>query len=118
MAAGAGGHAGITNPMSLVAEVRSFFDKTILLSGCISNGRDVASALQMGADLAYMGTRFVNVKESNADDGYRQMIIDSNASDIVYTAAVSRGGSSSSLEARALQKKCGDSIRKLILAMN
>ena len=75
--------------MSLVAEVRSFYNKTILLSGCISNGRDVASALQMGADLAYMGTRFINVEESNADDRYRQMIIDSNASDIVYTAAVS-----------------------------
>lgn len=89
VSAGAGGHAGVTNPMSLVAEVRSFYNKTILLSGCISNGRDVASALQMGADLAYMGTRFINVLESNADDGYRQMIIDSNASDIVYTAAVS-----------------------------
>ncbi len=89
VSAGAGGHAGVTNPMSLVAEVRSFYKKTILLSGCISNGRDVASALQMGADLAYMGTRFINVEESNADDGYRQMIIDSSASDIVYTAAVS-----------------------------
>ena len=89
VAAGAGGHAGITNPMSLVAEVRSFFSKTILLSGCISNGRDVASALQMGADLAYMGTRFINVEESNADTAYRKMIIDSSASDIVYTAAVS-----------------------------
>ena len=89
VAAGAGGHAGITNPMSLVAEVRSFFSKTILLSGCISNGRDVASALQMGADLAYMGTRFINVEESNADEAYRKMIIDSSASDIVYTAAVS-----------------------------
>ena len=89
VSAGAGGHAGVTNPMSLVAEVRSFYNKTILLSGCISNGRDVASALQMGADLAYMGTRFINVEESNADDGYRQMIIDSNANDIVYTAAVS-----------------------------
>ncbi|MGB0366599.1 MAG: NAD(P)H-dependent flavin oxidoreductase [Flavobacteriaceae bacterium] len=89
VSAGAGGHAGVTNPMSLVAEVRSFYNKTILLSGCISNGRDVASALQMGADLAYMGTRFINVEESNADDGYRQMIIDSSASDIVYTAAVS-----------------------------
>ena len=89
VSAGAGGHAGVTNPMSLVAEVRSFYNKTILLSGCISNGRDVASALQMGADLAYMGTRFINVEESNADDRYRQMIIDSNASDIVYTAAVS-----------------------------
>ena len=89
VAAGAGGHAGITNPMSLVAEVRSFFSKTILLSGCISNGRDVASALQMGADLAYMGTRFINVEESNADEAYRKMIIDSSASDIVYTAVVS-----------------------------
>ena len=89
VAAGAGGHAGITNPMSLVAEVRSFFSKTILLSGCISNGRDIASALQMGADLAYMGTRFINVEESNADEAYRKMIIDSSASDIVYTAAVS-----------------------------
>ncbi|MEL6866336.1 MAG: nitronate monooxygenase [Bacteroidota bacterium] len=89
VAAGAGGHAGTINPMSLVAEVRSFFDKTILLSGCISNGRDIASAMQMGADLAYMGTRFINTAESKADDGYQKMIIDSGASDIVYTAAVS-----------------------------
>ena len=89
VAAGAGGHAGTINPMSLVAEVRSFFDKTILLSGCISTGRDIASALQMGADLAYMGTRFINTTESMADEAYRQMIIDSGASDIVYTAAVS-----------------------------
>ncbi|MEM9921296.1 MAG: nitronate monooxygenase family protein [Bacteroidota bacterium] len=89
VAAGAGGHAGTINPMSLVAEVKSFFDKTVLLSGCISTGRDIASAMQMGADLAYMGTRFINTSESKADDGYRNMIIDSGASDIVYTAAVS-----------------------------
>jgi nitronate monooxygenase len=89
VSAGAGGHAGTINPMSLVAEIRSFYDKTILLSGCISTGRDIASAMQMGADLAYMGTRFVNTTESMADDDYRQMIIDSGASDIVYTAAVS-----------------------------
>ncbi|MDC1060650.1 nitronate monooxygenase [Flavobacteriaceae bacterium] len=89
VSAGAGGHAGVTNPISLVAEVRQFFDKTILLSGCLSNGRDIASAMQMGADLAYMGTRFINVHESNADTAYRQMIIDSSASDIVYIAAVS-----------------------------
>lgn len=89
VAAGAGGHAGTINPMTLVAEVRSFFDKTILLSGCISNGRDIASALQMGADLAYAGTRFINTTESSASDDYRKMIIDSNATDIVYTAAVS-----------------------------
>lgn len=89
VSAGAGGHAGTINPMSLVAEIKSFYDKTILLSGCISTGRDVASAMQMGADLAYMGTRFINVEESKADEAYRQMIIDSGASDIVYTAAVS-----------------------------
>ncbi|MCL4149436.1 UNVERIFIED_CONTAM: hypothetical protein GTU68_064850 [Idotea baltica] len=89
VAAGAGGHAGTINPMSLVAEIKSFFDKTILLSGCISTGRDVASALQMGADLAYMGTRFINTEESKADEDYRKMIVDSGASDIVYTAAVS-----------------------------
>ncbi|MEL6844061.1 MAG: nitronate monooxygenase, partial [Bacteroidota bacterium] len=89
VAAGAGGHAGTLNPMSLVAEVQSFFDKTILLSGCISTGRDIASAMQMGADLAYMGTRFINTQESKADEGYKQMIIDAGASDIVYTAAVS-----------------------------
>ena len=87
--AGAGGHAGTLNPMPFVAEIKKFFKKTILLSGCISNGRDVASALQMGADLAYMGTRFINTKESKAPEGYRNMIIDSGANDIVYTAAIS-----------------------------
>jgi nitronate monooxygenase len=74
VSAGAGGHAG-----ALI----------ILLSGCISTGQDIASALQMGADLAYMGTRFINVKESMADPKYQEMIINSRAEDIVYTAAVS-----------------------------
>ena len=87
--AGAGGHAGKLNPMPFVAEIKKFFKKTILLSGCISNGRDVASALQMGADLAYMGTRFINTKESKAPEDYRKMIIESGANDIVYTAAIS-----------------------------
>ena len=89
VAAGAGGHAGVINPISLVSEVKSIFDKTILLSGCLSNGRDIASALQIGADLAYMGTRFINVEESQADTAYQQMIIDCGASDIVHTAAIS-----------------------------
>ena len=89
VSAGAGGHAGTLNPMPFVAEIKKFFKKTIILSGCISNGRDVASALQMGADLAYMGTRFINTKESKAPEDYRSMIIDSGASDIVYTAAIS-----------------------------
>ncbi|AEM70182.1 2-nitropropane dioxygenase NPD [Allomuricauda ruestringensis DSM 13258] len=89
VSAGAGGHAGTINPMSLIAEVKKFFDKTIILSGCISNGRDVAAALQMGADLAYMGTRFINTEESKATEEYRKMIIDAGASDVVYTAAIS-----------------------------
>ena len=89
VSAGAGGHAGTINPMTLVAEVKQFFKKTIILSGCISTGRDIASAMQMGADLAYMGTRFINTAESNAPDAYMQMIVDAGASDVTYTAAVS-----------------------------
>ncbi len=89
VAAGAGGHAGTINPMTLVAEIKKFYDKTIILSGCISTGRDIASALQMGADLAYMGTRFINVEESKAPEEYRKMIVESGASDVVYTASIS-----------------------------
>ncbi len=89
VAAGAGGHAGTINPMPLIAEIKKFFKKTILLAGSISNGRDVASAKQMGADLAYMGTRFINTDESKAPDEYKDMITSSSASDVVYTAAVS-----------------------------
>ncbi|MET6989360.1 NAD(P)H-dependent flavin oxidoreductase [Sediminicola arcticus] len=89
VAAGAGGHAGTINPMTLVAEIKRFYHKTVILSGCISTGRDIASAMQMGADLAYMGTRFINTTESMANDNYRKMIEDSTASDVIYTAAIS-----------------------------
>ena len=89
VAAGAGGHGGTLNPMPFISEVRSFFKKTILLSGCISSGRDIASAIQMGADLAYLGTRFINTTESKAGEEYKEMIVNSKAGDIVYTAAVS-----------------------------
>ena len=89
VAAGAGGHGGTINPMTLVAETKTFFDKTIILSGCISSGRDIASAMQMGADLAYMGTRFINTKESKAPEDYQQMIVEAGASDVTYTAAIS-----------------------------
>ncbi|MBC6997761.1 nitronate monooxygenase family protein [Cytophaga sp. FL35] len=89
VAAGAGGHAGTINPMTLVAEIKKFFKKTIILSGCISTGRDIASALQMGADLAYMGTRFINTTESKAPEDYRKMIEDAGANDVTYTAAIS-----------------------------
>lgn len=89
VAAGAGGHAGTLHPIPLIQEVKKVFDKTIVLSGCLSNGNDIASALQMGADMAYMGTRFINVQESMADENYRKMIVKSSAEDIVYTAVVS-----------------------------
>ncbi|MFC4095586.1 NAD(P)H-dependent flavin oxidoreductase [Euzebyella saccharophila] len=89
VSAGAGGHAGTINPMTLVAEIKKFFKKTIILSGCISTGRDIASALQMGADLAYMGTRFINTTESKAPEDYRKMIEDAGANDVTYTAAIS-----------------------------
>ena len=89
ISAGAGGHAGTTNPMPFIAEIREFWDGLILLGGNISRGQDIAAALQMGADLAYMGTRFINTDEAIAADEYKQMIIDSGTDDIVYTAAIS-----------------------------
>ena len=90
VAAGAGGHAGTLHPIPLINEVKKVFDKKIVLSGSLATGNDIASALQMGADMAYMGTRFINVDESMADEAYSQkMIIESGAEDIIYTAAVS-----------------------------
>lgn len=89
VANGAGGHAGVVNPFALVEEVRTFFDGTIILSGCLSTGRDVAAATMLGADFAYMGTRFISTTESQAQAEYKQMIVDAGASDITYTPAVS-----------------------------
>jgi nitronate monooxygenase len=89
VAAGAGGHAGTWSPFALVHEVRSFFSGTIILSGAMSTGRDVATAMMMGADFAYMGTRFINTAESRAPDAYKEMILDSAAADITYTPAIS-----------------------------
>ena len=116
VAAGAGGHAGILNPIALVNEIKQFFHKTILLSGCISNGNDVASALQMGADLAYMGTRFINTTESLADEAYQEMIINSRAEDIIYTAAVSGVNASflrPSLEAMGITEDLWSKSKKI-----
>jgi nitronate monooxygenase len=87
--AGAGGHAGTTSPFALVKEVRDFFDGTIILSGAMSRGSDVLAAQAIGADLAYIGTRFIATREANAPDEYKQMIVDSKASDIVYTSLFS-----------------------------
>jgi nitronate monooxygenase len=86
---GAGGHAGTTNPFALVAEIRQFFDKTVILAGSLSHGKDVATAEMMGADMAYMGTRFLATTEANIADDYQNMIITSSASDILYTPKIS-----------------------------
>ena len=84
--AGAGGHAGALSPFALLREVKSWFDKTIILSGSIGDGYSVASSLALGADLAYMGTRFIATKEANAEQGYKEMLIESSANDIVYSS--------------------------------
>jgi nitronate monooxygenase len=89
VSAGAGGHAGTTNPFALVAEIRSFFSGTVLLAGALSTGRDIAAAQALGADLAYLGTRFLATRESLAPIPYKTLITASSASEIVYTAAVS-----------------------------
>ena len=84
--AGAGGHAGALSPFALLREVKEWFDGTVILSGSIGDGYSVASSLALGADFAYMGTRFIATKEANADQGYKQMLIDSAADDIVYSS--------------------------------
>ncbi len=83
---GAGGHAGNLSPFALVSEIREFYDGTIILSGSMSSGRDVLAAQAMGADMGYMGTRFIATQEARADDAYKQMLIDCSADDIVYSS--------------------------------
>jgi nitronate monooxygenase len=83
--AGAGGHAGRINPFALVKEVRHMFEGPLVLAGAITEGAGVLAAQAMGCDAAYMGTRFIASRESLAADAYKQMIVDSNAEDIVYT---------------------------------
>ena len=89
VSAGAGGHAGTINPFALIDEIRSFFDGAIVLAGAISTGAHIAAAQLMGADLAYLGTRFIATKESLAQQGFKDMIVRSGTHDILYTPAIS-----------------------------
>jgi nitronate monooxygenase len=84
--AGAGGHAGALSPFALLREVKEWFDGTVILSGSIGDGYSVASAIALGADFAYMGTRFIATQEANADQDYKQMLIDGAADDIVLSS--------------------------------
>ncbi|AYN14078.1 nitronate monooxygenase [Pseudomonas monteilii] len=89
VAAGAGGHAGTWSPFALAAEIRQFFDKTLLLAGCMNHGHEILAAQLLGADLAYMGTRFIATAESHAQNAYKQMLLSAHAADIIHTPAVS-----------------------------
>ena len=86
VAAGAGGHAGALSPFALVQEIRSWFDGPLLLSGAIAHGRSVLAALAAGADCAYVGSAFLSTAEANVAEGYKQMIVDSAAEDVVYSS--------------------------------
>ena len=85
VAAGAGGHAGRWSPFALIQEIRAWFDGPLILSGAIANGGSVLAAVAAGADLAYVGSPFIATAEANAPDAYKQAIVDSGASDIVYS---------------------------------
>lgn len=86
VAAGAGGHAGTLSPFAFVQEVRAWFDGPIALSGALANGKAILGSLAMGADFAYIGSAFIATEEANADQAYKQGIVDGHASDIVYSS--------------------------------
>lgn len=83
--AGAGGHAGTLSPFALVNEIRRIYDGPLILSGAIAHGRSILAVQALGADLAYIGTRFIATVEANASDAYKQALVDGSAADIVYT---------------------------------
>ncbi|PHY13605.1 nitronate monooxygenase [Caulobacter sp. B11] len=85
VAAGAGGHAGTLSPFALIQEIRQWFDGPVALSGSIACGRSILAAQAMGADLAYIGSAFIATQEANAQQGYKDMIVESHADDILYS---------------------------------
>lgn len=89
VAAGAGGHAGTLSPFALVPELRQVFDGTIVLGGAISTGAQIAAARMMGADMAYLGTRFLATREAMIEQPYKDMILEARSADIQYTPAIS-----------------------------
>jgi nitronate monooxygenase len=89
VADGAGGHAGTQSPFSLIREIREFWDGILVLAGAISDGASIRAAEVLGADFAYLGTRFIATRESLAPPEYKQMLVDCGADDVVYTDAIS-----------------------------
>ncbi len=85
---GAGGHAGLLNPFAFLPQVRRFFDGIVCLAGGVSDGRSIHAALALGADLVYMGTRFIATQESMAGEAYKAMLVQSRSADVLYTPAI------------------------------
>ncbi|MEO9469342.1 nitronate monooxygenase family protein [Parasphingorhabdus sp.] len=85
VAAGAGGHAGVLSPFALMQEIRQWFEGPIALSGSIGSGASILAAQALGADLGYAGSAFIATKEANADQGYKDGIVEGKAADIVYS---------------------------------
>jgi nitronate monooxygenase len=88
---GGGGHSGVLNPFTFVPQVRAFFDGLIILAGAIGTGGAVRAAQVLGADLCYMGTRFIATRESMANDRYKHMLVEAESADLIYTPVFSRG---------------------------
>ncbi|WP_216829826.1 NAD(P)H-dependent flavin oxidoreductase [Alkalihalobacterium elongatum] len=99
---GAGGHGGTINPVAFIAEVKQFWNGITILAGCLSSGRDVLAAQVLGADFAYMGTRFIATTEAMASEEYKSMLVESDVDDIIYTDAIS--GVNANFLAPSLQK--------------
>lgn len=89
VASGAGGHAGTASPFALAAEIKSFYNGAIVLAGSINSGKEILAAQTIGADFAYMGTRFIATQECLASDEYKNMIVNSGIDDVMYTDGVS-----------------------------
>src|SRR5690606_36454065 len=89
VSAGAGGHAGTAHPFALINEIKGFFDGAVIMAGSINTGNEVLAAQIVGADFAYMGTRFIATQECLASDEYKEMIMSSGIDDVLYTDGVS-----------------------------
>ena len=89
VASGAGGHAGTANPFALIDDIRTFYDGCLILAGAMNNGNDILAAENMGADFAYIGTRFIATKEASANQDYKTMLVDSTFEDVIYTDGIS-----------------------------
>lgn len=86
--AGGGGHSGVISHLAFIPQIRAMFDGTIAMAGAVTNGATIRAAEILGADLAYMGTRFIATREAAAPAAYKQMILDGTAADVIYTNGI------------------------------